>query len=211
MNTNTKLVLMGIAAAVVANKVLAPAFAGLAPVQQRPTAAYGGTVLGAVGVAALLWKHSPKGAALAAGAAGGMAMAGYQAGAYSASNLQAAPGQAVNKILPASTPAGSKVGVLAPGGGFGNAGPNGTVVFNPNPVPTNAGGEGGFQNITDFSGGDGGLGKSAESQQEFDKQLKEQVEGSGGDDGGFFGGFFDQAGLATRNQAGGRASRLHYG
>ncbi len=81
MNANVKLGLMAIAAAVVANKVLAPPFAGLAPVQKQPAAAYGGTVLALCGVGAIVMKKQPKAAVLLAGAAAGLGVAGYQAGA----------------------------------------------------------------------------------------------------------------------------------
>ncbi len=197
MNANVKLVLMAVAAAVVANKVLAPPFAGLAPVQQKPIMAYGGTVIALGGIGALAWKKQPKAAALALGAAAGLATAGYQAGAYSApvGNLQPAQGAPIggSKALP--TPgAANKIGVLAPGGGFGNAGPNGAVVFDKNPVPIDAGGGGGGL-LGALAGGD-------------DNSFPGQVNpGFGGmdnapDNGG------EQAGFAVRNQAG-RASSLY--
>ncbi len=210
MNTNVKLGLMALASAVVANKVLAAPFAGLAPVQQRPAVAYGGTVLALCGVGAVVMKKQPKAAVLLAGAAAGLAVAGYQSGAYTTGNIQPAQGSvSAPKALPSG--AQNKIGVAAPGGGFGNAGPNGTVTFDKNPVPTSAGGEGGLQgaNLGQI-GGTSGADLAQQLQDHLDAlALQQQVESqSSWPD--IPNPFSDQAGLAVRNQAG-RASSRHYG
>ncbi len=211
MNANVKLVLMAVAAAVVANKVLAPPFAGLAPVQQKPAMAYGGTVLALGGGAALLWKHSPKAAALAAGSAAGLAAAGYQAGAYTTPAVAPPAGTKAMtgggaKALP---PGNSFPGQVNPGlGGMGdqpvdnsfpgqvNPGLGGIEqpVGQPQEPPDNGGG--------DLGGVIGGLGSG------FGLGGLGGVLGglAGGDDGS------DQAGLAVRNQAGvSRGHRSLYG